>query len=506
MSKLAPPTRKVAAPASIPTRTSGPIITGTPRPEGVPRSFADLERAARAGPHLADIPVRAPARRSKGGPSPAPVQAKAEEDAPEAVQAEAVQAEASGTRGPSPSPSVREAAKLGTSGASQPLPYLDAIQRSFGRHDVSGIEAHTDSKAAEGSREMGAAAFTTGKHVAFAGSPGLRTAAHEAAHVIQQRAGVQLEGGVGQVNDRYEQHADAVANLVVRGQSSASLLDRFAPPAGAEGAAPSAGEAVQRFPVTANWTAPNNFTGGTGMSADIGRTGEWKRGTKPKANTPPVIKTVGKIVGGKHRYIAGHLLNAEMGGLGEHKNLTVLSDKANKAHSGLELKVKALAEKADQIHRGVVYDDPNYEYGVNYSVVVRPAAPLPSAPYHGNERKLASALTVNIRPIRKTARGVSSAWPGQPTVANRRVVNVPPYPAAPVVRAVTPTEQEVIDAVNATAIHGVAVSLQTILAYVNANRPAHSPRMLLLTLRKAVQRALQSGRIKQGRGHTYKRV
>lgn len=51
--------------------------------------------------------------------------------------------------------------------------------------------------------------------------------AHEAAHVIQQRAGVHLPGGVGQTDDVYEQHAHAVADLVVRGQPSEALLDRF---------------------------------------------------------------------------------------------------------------------------------------------------------------------------------------------------------------------------------------------------------------------------------------
>jgi hypothetical protein len=40
--------------------------------------------------------------------------------------------------------------------------------------------------------------YATGNHVAFKGAPNLHTAAHEAAHVVQQRGGVQLKGGVGQ--------------------------------------------------------------------------------------------------------------------------------------------------------------------------------------------------------------------------------------------------------------------------------------------------------------------
>ena len=100
---------------------------------------------------------------------------------------------------------IHEAAAHGTSGASGPLPHLDAIQRSFGRHDVSQIQAHTDRRAAEGAEAMRAEAFARGDRVAFAGTPSLHTASHEAAHVVQQRAGVQLKGGVGEVGDPYEQ-------------------------------------------------------------------------------------------------------------------------------------------------------------------------------------------------------------------------------------------------------------------------------------------------------------
>jgi hypothetical protein len=126
---------------------------------------------------------------------------------------------------------VHEAAKLGISGGRGALPHLEAIQQSFGRHDVTGVVAHTGEQATTGAAAMGAAAFTMGNHVAFAGSADLRTAAHEAAHVVQQRAGVQLAGGMGQIGDRYEQHADAVANLVVQGRSAESLLDQYAAPA-----------------------------------------------------------------------------------------------------------------------------------------------------------------------------------------------------------------------------------------------------------------------------------
>jgi hypothetical protein len=75
---------------------------------------------------------------------------------------------------------------------------------------------------------MGAQAYATGDQVAFAESPSLHTAAHEAAHVVQQRAGVHLKGGVGETGDPYEAHADQVADAVVRGESAAGLLDQHA--------------------------------------------------------------------------------------------------------------------------------------------------------------------------------------------------------------------------------------------------------------------------------------
>ncbi|WP_224249932.1 OmpA family protein [Hyalangium gracile] len=123
------------------------------------------------------------------------------------------------------SAAVHQAARLGTSGAGGGLPYFEQIQKSFGRHDVSGVVAHTGAAAEQGSRAMGAKAFTMGHHVAFAGAPSLHTAAHEAAHALQQRAGVVPAGGVGQSGDRHEHHADAVADKVVRGESSEAVLD-----------------------------------------------------------------------------------------------------------------------------------------------------------------------------------------------------------------------------------------------------------------------------------------
>jgi len=127
---------------------------------------------------------------------------------------------------------VKAAAAHGTSGAGVALPHRDAIQRAFGRHDIRGIRAHIGGRASEGAAQLGAEAYASGEQIAFATPPSLHTAAHEAAHVVQQRAGVALAGGVGQRGDGYEQRADAVADRVVQGQSAEDLLGGVAPAGG----------------------------------------------------------------------------------------------------------------------------------------------------------------------------------------------------------------------------------------------------------------------------------
>jgi hypothetical protein len=143
----------------------------------------------------------------------------------EAVQPAPASAAASAGASAETPDDVRAAAASGIDGPGEALPYLPAIQASFGpQHDVSGIVAHVGGPAAAASTAIGASAYATGNHVAFGASPDLHTAAHEAAHVVQQRSGVQLFGGVGQSGDVYERHADAVAERVVAGASAADLL------------------------------------------------------------------------------------------------------------------------------------------------------------------------------------------------------------------------------------------------------------------------------------------
>ncbi len=147
--------------------------------------------------------------------------------------------------GPATTAEVHDAAARGVETPASAMPHADAIQRSFGRHDISGVQAHVGGAAAEACGDMGASAFASGNHAVFAGQPDLHTAAHEAAHVVQQARGVSLYGGVGEVGDAYEQHADAVADKVVGGESAEALLDQA--PGGGGGSGPG----VQRMVMSA---------------------------------------------------------------------------------------------------------------------------------------------------------------------------------------------------------------------------------------------------------------
>jgi hypothetical protein len=133
------------------------------------------------------------------------------------------------------------------SGATGPLPQLEQVQAAFGHHDLSGVRARSDAAAQASSDAIDARAYTAGSNIVFGTpSPDLHLIAHEAAHVVQQQAGVQLKGNVGEVGDRYEQHADAVADLVVQGKSAQSLLDTMAGGSPSSSPAPAPTGPIQR--------------------------------------------------------------------------------------------------------------------------------------------------------------------------------------------------------------------------------------------------------------------
>ncbi len=123
---------------------------------------------------------------------------------------------------------AREIAAQGARTSASELPFLAEIQRSFGpEHPLRGVHAHTGPDARAAAHALRNDAFTTAEHVVFGRPPTLDTAAHEAAHVIQQRAGIMLPRGVGRPGDRHEELADRAAAHVVRGESAAPALASY---------------------------------------------------------------------------------------------------------------------------------------------------------------------------------------------------------------------------------------------------------------------------------------
>jgi hypothetical protein len=131
-------------------------------------------------------------------------------------------------------------AEAGVAGPGAPLPFAAELGRAFGGHDLSGVRAHVGGAATAAAGALGARGYALGDAVAFAASPDLHLVAHEVAHVLQQRGGVALAGGLGQADDPYERHADQIADAVVRGESVEALVA-----AGPRGAS-AAGPALQR--------------------------------------------------------------------------------------------------------------------------------------------------------------------------------------------------------------------------------------------------------------------
>lgn len=148
-----------------------------------------------------------------------------ERQAPTLAQAPTSREHARGGLRRDPPRSSFTLAREGVIGAGERLPHFDAVQRSFGEFDLGHVRAFTGERASRAARSLGADAYALGDRVAFASSqPSLYEVAHEAAHTVQQQAGVQLLGGVGEVGDHYEQQADAVARATVEGRSAEPLL------------------------------------------------------------------------------------------------------------------------------------------------------------------------------------------------------------------------------------------------------------------------------------------
>jgi uncharacterized protein DUF4157 len=104
--------------------------------------------------------------------------------------------------------------------AGRPLdpPLREAMQAQLG-HDFSRVRVHTDARAAESARAVGALAYTVGSEVVFAEgrfgpgtAEGRRLLTHELAHVVQQRDAGPRPGAlpIAPANDPAEAEADRV--------------------------------------------------------------------------------------------------------------------------------------------------------------------------------------------------------------------------------------------------------------------------------------------------------
>ena len=88
---------------------------------------------------------------------------------------------------------IRQAALSGVSGATSRFPHAERIQSSFGAHDISHARAAIGGDGSAAVASLGARAFAIGSKAAFRSEPDLHLAAHEAAHIVQQRAGLEID-------------------------------------------------------------------------------------------------------------------------------------------------------------------------------------------------------------------------------------------------------------------------------------------------------------------------
>ncbi len=217
-------------------RTAGRVVVELPR--GL--SEAQLERAmvGKLAEIRDDHRGAAIGERGPAGPrGPTRRRPRADEGGTiESADSESLSSITSGPESEHPRPGDHDSATIHDGAATangESLPFQSQIQTQFGRHDVAGIRAHTGDAAGTAAAGLGARAFARGNDVVFAGTPDLHTAAHEAAHVVQQRRGASDD-------DEHERHADEVADAVVEGRSAEDLLDGFAGPGS------QAGPVVQR--------------------------------------------------------------------------------------------------------------------------------------------------------------------------------------------------------------------------------------------------------------------
>jgi hypothetical protein len=130
--------------------------------------------------------------------------------------------------------SLHQIAKKGVTGKGGPVPFQSEIQPLMPGLDLSTVHAHSGSATDAALRALGANAYATGNDLGLPANASRHLVAHELAHIAQQREGVKLKGGVGEVGDVYEIAADAIADRVVSGRSAAALMPATTAPRATE--------------------------------------------------------------------------------------------------------------------------------------------------------------------------------------------------------------------------------------------------------------------------------
>jgi hypothetical protein len=118
---------------------------------------------------------------------------------------------------------------------------------------------------------------------------------------------------------------------------------------------------------------------GTSMEAVLGpdqahsSTGYYVSGTTTNNNSLRPFMNALSVDSGTRGWVAGHLLNEEMGGQGDaDENLTPLTSKANAAHKAYESHIKKMLQQCHLIDRDNKGHD--WWYGVKYNVTAWPWA------------------------------------------------------------------------------------------------------------------------------------
>lgn len=254
-----------------------------------------------------------------------------------------------------------------------PGPVLAKLSRAFGA-DFSQVRVHVDSPEAEAKH---ARAYTQGLDIHFApgqydpeSQSGQELIAHELAHVVQQASGRvsasgQAKGKAAGVNDdvALEREADGLGERAARGEIVGA--------AGALAGVP-AGPIQRKTTIVDDPTDPQNAVAkGTGrgllksskgntlpardcvfgpllnecathMEAWIDTNNYDPAGTEPKAGTWPSWWAAAAPKPNNY-WVRGHLLNHNLGGPGEMRNLTPITKAANSEHHNNVEKVLKLA-------------------------------------------------------------------------------------------------------------------------------------------------------------------